>query len=593
VLVYGDPKFEADLGVLHAQLCALTRDALEHPYNLDRLRALLIACGQVEQGVHDTLVQAIPAGEAEPLIAAFRRATGHAAEAFYSLAYAQAVPLPLPGADAPAALNQMLQRLEGMANLPNIVVAVKLPEGFSFHAMYPEQYAVAAGQWLAEHTADRHTHAAVVVGIRSIGTTLAAVVATVLRAAGWQVHSFTVRPNGHPFARTVDLGDMSIAPSTLGLVVDEGPGISGSSMAATAASLVMAGIKAQNIAFLPGHANEPGGAGSPEVQNWWQRVPRYVASSESLAFDRLPLQQALAATLNQRVIQVDNVSGGVWRRFVYTDEADWPATCNYFERVKYLCTFQDGTKVLFKFLGLAAGSPSLKSTTDCAAVLLRQRATQGLAPPVLASVYGFVGTEWIEGEPLTCEMPQQEMAEVLGTYIARVAGPRLDDAEFTSATDALLQMLYVNTTEALGEAPASKVKHLRPASDCPRAAYGDGHLQPYEWTRNEAGQIRKVDGVGHDCDHTLVGKQPVVWDIAGAIVEWHLNPQAVEHLLAAYAAAGGRRFDPGTLHFYRLAYLAFRAGQCALGAEMHDPYERERLLTAYATYRQRLIETLG
>ena len=323
MLVYGDPKFETHLDVLHAQLCGLARRSQARPHDLDLLRSLLIACGQVEQGSHDALERGLAPAEAAPLITVFHQATAHAAAAFYSVAYRQPTPLPLPGVDAPAALRHLLKCLESLADqpnipVPNIPVTVKLPEGFSFHAMYPEQYAVAAGQWLADHEAQR-TQGAVVVGIRSIGTTLAAVVATVLRAAGWQVHSLTVRPNGHPYARQVDLGDSSFDSAMPALVVDEGPGISGSSMAATAMALVRAGIQAQNIAFLPGHANEPGGAGSPEVQTWWRAVPRYVAGHDVLTFNGLPLQQALAATLPEPVTQIENMSGGVWRQVVYPD----------------------------------------------------------------------------------------------------------------------------------------------------------------------------------------------------------------------------------------------------------------------------------
>ena len=118
-------------------------------------------------------------------------------------------------------------------------------------------------------------------------------------------------------------------------------------------------------------------------------------------------------------------------------------------------------------------------------------------------------------------------------------------------------------------------------------------MQPYEWIRRPNGELRKVDGAGHDCDHTLIGRQPVAWDIAGAIVEWQLDPRATERLLQAFHLAGGATIDAGTLPFYQAAYLAFRAGQCALAAQMHDPYERERLLAAYAAYRQRLVQQLG
>ena len=462
MLVYGDPKFETHLDVLHAQICGLTRRSQATPHDLDLLRSLLIACGQVEQGSHDALERVLAPAEAAPLITLFHQATAHAAAAFYSVTYRQPTPLPFPGVDAPAALRHLVECLESLADLPNLPVTVKLPEGFSFHAMYPEQYAVAAGQWLADHEAQR-TQGAVVVGVRSIGTTLAAVVATVLRAAGWQVHSLTVRPNGHPYARQVDLSDSSFDSAMLALVVDEGPGISGSSMAATAMALVRAGIQAQNIVFLPGHANEPGGTGSPEVQTWWRAVPRYVAGHDALTFNGLPLQQALAATLPEPVAQIENMSGGVWRQVVYPDASAWPAVCAHFERVKYRFTLQSGKQMLFKFLGLATQSAELTTTAAAAADLLRSRAERGLALPPLAASLGFVATPWIAGMPMAPGTPSPDMVAALGAYVARVSsGHRWGAPNSESPRIASPRCFMSMQTRPLARLPRRRLAALAP-----------------------------------------------------------------------------------------------------------------------------------
>ncbi len=44
-------------------------------------------------------------------------------------------------------------------------------------------------------------------------------------------------------------------------------------------------------------------------------------------------------------------------------------------------------------------------------------------------------------------------------------------------------MIYVNTSEACGEQVADKARQYGPSADSAPAAYGDGHLQPYEWLR--------------------------------------------------------------------------------------------------------------
>jgi hypothetical protein len=112
VLVYGDPKFTARLHPLHAQICVLAHRARKHPRDVDLLRSLLIACGQVEQGAHDALAEALPPAAAEPLVAAFHQATAHAAAAFYSLACRQPEPLPSPVEGVQFALNHLLRCLE-------------------------------------------------------------------------------------------------------------------------------------------------------------------------------------------------------------------------------------------------------------------------------------------------------------------------------------------------------------------------------------------------------------------------------------------------------------------------------------------------
>lgn len=603
MLVYGDAHFDGQLQALREQLGRLADRSLAAPHDLDLLRALLIACGQVEQAAHDALEQELPPLAAPPLVARFQAATAHAAAAFYALAHEEPGALPPPVIAAPAALRHLRRALDALQDAPDLAVTVKLPEGFSLHALYPEQYVAAAGQWLAEHAAQRE-QGAVVVGVRSIGTTLAAVVATVLRAAGWPVQSFTVRPGGHPFARRVALDGIALAPHAWALVVDEGPGISGSSLAATAAALAAAGLARANIVFLPGHGNGPGGAGSEEVQSWWRDTPCYVAGSAALTFGGRPLYAALAAALPEPASDWENLSGGTWRRQVYADEREWPAICTAFERVKYRCTLAGGRRVLFKFLGLAAHSPGLASTAAAAADLLAQRNRAGLAPPVLGATLGFVATEWVEGAPVTIDAATDaaidaapaparlQMAARLGDYIARVAGPPLGEAELAAATARLREMLYQNTLEALGEAPAARTRRLGDSVQPGCARYGDGRLQPHEWI-DCGGSLRKVDGVGHDYDHTLVGAQPVAWDIAGAVVEWQLDAAGGAQLLAAFAAAGGGAIAAPVLRFYQAAYLALRAGQCSLAAAVHDPYERDRLLAAYERYRNQLNELLA
>lgn len=75
-------------------------------------------------------------------------------------------------------------------------ISLRLPEGFAFYSVYPEAYGEAA-QRLTLHAPP------LVIGIRSIGSSLGAVTAAAL-GAGWPV---TVRPTGDPLARHLSITD--------------------------------------------------------------------------------------------------------------------------------------------------------------------------------------------------------------------------------------------------------------------------------------------------------------------------------------------------------------------------------------------------
>lgn len=88
------------------------------------------------------------------------------------------------------------------------VVSVKVPEGFAFYSLLPEQYCLAATKWMNEHAAGHRP--VLLVGVRSIGTTLSAVVRATLLQHRWKAGRITVRPFGDPFSAEVTL---SFTPS--------------------------------------------------------------------------------------------------------------------------------------------------------------------------------------------------------------------------------------------------------------------------------------------------------------------------------------------------------------------------------------------
>ena len=94
----------------------------------------------------------------------------------------------------------LLSKIESNESISSMTLSV--PEGFVYYGLYPETYIEAAEKFRSE----LEPHEVVVIGLRSIGTTLSALVAAQLKMSKCgKVHSFTVRPRGHPFSRKLEL----------------------------------------------------------------------------------------------------------------------------------------------------------------------------------------------------------------------------------------------------------------------------------------------------------------------------------------------------------------------------------------------------
>src|SRR5213075_2967684 len=103
-----------------------------------------------------------------------------------------------------------------------------------------------------------------VIGIRNVGTTLSAVVAASLSASGTPAHRTTVRPDGHPFDRKLRLRTWqqqwlqnAVKERARFFVVDEGPGLSGSSFLSVGEALVAHGISADRITLIGTREADP------------------------------------------------------------------------------------------------------------------------------------------------------------------------------------------------------------------------------------------------------------------------------------------------------------------------------------------------
>ena len=408
-----------------------------------------------------------------------------------------------------------------LLELPSLV-ELRVPEGFAFYALYPEAYVEAARRLAL-------TRPPFVIGIRSIGTTLGAMVAAALNAGP----PVTVRPHGDPYARQVQLPE-ALPTDRHFVIVDEGPGMSGSSFGSVADALEARRVPRERIAFVPSHSGDLGPEASEAHRRRWQAAQRPAAEFDS---------RWLGA------------------RFESLREFD---TAGISARRKYVAE-KGGQTLLVKFAGLGRlGAQKLE--------MARKFATAGLSPEPVGLMHGFLVERW-HGEARPLGESEKPLAEI-GHYIGTRA--RLFPAEDNSGAslEQLLEMARRNVAIALGSAASDRIPDVPQVSM--KRVRTDNKLDRREWLRLPDGRLLKSDALDHHQAHDLTGCQDAAWDVAGAICEFGLNEREAD----AVVAATGCHIDRQLLDFYRVPYAAFRLGQAVLGEQPAERYaaELERLL---------------
>jgi hypothetical protein len=575
MLVYGDPQFEIESGELIRRLAAFLHNSEQA--NLDDCRDLLVPAGQFEQAAADHLEKS---GEWPLWSQPVQGITDTAARIFVSRFDGQNEKSPVA-------------QLSDLSNFPACILNVKIPEGFAFYSLFPEQYVVAARAWahsIATQQAGR-VGTAFIVGLRSIGTTLSAVVMAALRMIGWDVQRITVRPRGDPFSRTVELPKIS-KTFDYALVVDEGPGMSGSSMAAACQALLQGGFSEKQVIFFPGHDKDPGPAASVTVRSCWERLPRAYAPLSTLRWSGAGLKDILVKEterlLSNPVVEIQDLSAGAWRKHLFPAGEDWPAIAPNFERMKFRIMCENREAVLWKFAGL--GLSPRGEATILSEQMRRQYflAQAGYTPPALKGA-GFLALPWINGHALTAA-DFDDVWERIVDYLVIAAREPLGKAKQEHAFSRLKEILYWNTQKDFGDDLAQELKCFSATLEHPwnLPAYGDGRMAPHEWIRSNGGTIFKADSCSHDFDHTIVGEQSILWDVAAVFVEWNLNPIERERFLSRIADRLGIKVNSALARFYELSYAAFKLGlfTYALEGAHGIPDEEQRLKKALTRCRE-------
>ncbi|MGH9412474.1 MAG: hypothetical protein ACRD0Y_01925 [Terriglobales bacterium] len=434
------------------------------------------------------------------------------------------------------------------AHLPLATAAVQLSafEGIRFYALSPAGYAEAARRWRREQA--QANAAAWVIGLRSMGSVLAPVVAAALETRDCRTRCLTLRPSGAPDQRQLQVeSSLQVAMQRWRgefLIVDEGPGLSGSSFAGTVAALRGIGIAPQRIALLPSWTPEPSRLSNAyAAQNWasWR-----VYAAAGLAVPGEDAQDA---------------SGGKWRQILGTHECEpvWPQH----ERRKFLC---GRGRVLLKFGGFGRYG---HATRERAAELARRGWGPALAPQSGDAGEGWISYRRIPAAPLV--RPGAAWCEFAGRYLAFVAQAyRRQDS--VPPSPELQEMVSANLEQAQ-EPPEGPVAAL------------DGRMLPCEWGETARGYV-KFDGTDHGDDPFFPGPADIAWDLAAVAVEF--GKARGRAVLDAYCRASGethRALAP-RLVWHGRAYTAFRAGYCELAAAQTTSPDRERFTQQALRYRR-------
>jgi len=439
---------------------------------------------------------------------------------------------------------------------PRGELSVSRPEGFAYYALHPLDFAdVISSVRLS-------APCAVVIGIRSIGTTLSASAAAKLRSMDIATSRTTVRPAGHPYDRRTtlnqaqrDLVKHGLSQDATFIVCDEGPGRSGSSLLSVAEALEAEGVGPGRILLLCSNQPNPDALCAPRAAERWQHY-RSIASAQT---KRLPAEAGRY------------LGGGEWRTVFVPEDRPWPATWPQTERLKFLS--RDGRRV-FKFEGHGCYGEQVRRREE-------MLSASEFGRPYLGREAGFGIHEVVNGIPAQ----SGDISPALLRHFARYCAWRSASFPAAASEDGLPQletMASINCEQELGFAPELHLEIEHPVV-C------DGRMQPHEWIAAGGGRWIKLDASTHGDDHFFPGPTDIAWDLAGLCVEWELNAECRNFLFEEYSRLSGDR--PHTrLTGYELAYAAFRLGWSRMAAaSVAGSFDEHLLLQDAERYRRALV----
>lgn len=579
MIVYRDQRTRAEPRHLLSDLRSgmLRLETAAHPVH-DAAAELLIRLGTLESAVADTIFA--DADGIHPIACRFREASTALGHVVWHTWRGQ----PEAAVRWCRQCSASLAYLE-IQSLPP-TVEMRTPEGYAHYAVYPETYLEAARRCHAE----LGVFDAVCLGLRTIGCSLAAVAAAALEELGCRVVSHTLRPRGHPFHRspilTPELGATFAAKHNARfLVIDEGPGISGSSLGGTAELLHGLGIRDDRILLFPSWPCDGTALQSSIARAHWPRHQQFIASFDEVWVESGRLTDGLPAG------RLRDYSAGAWRGDLYSDQTQHPPVHPQHERRKYLLD-SGASRVSAGARWLSFSGLGGRAATSLHRA--RRLAENGFVPPPESIVHGFLVRRFVQGAPTSADQVDRSLLETVASYLAHLS---LEHRAEPSVSEASLRhMTTINVAEGLGEEWLERLQAILPTESeawYERPVALDGRMLPHEWIRTRSGYL-KTDALDHHDDHFFPGCQDVAWDVAAACLEFDLHGTKRHRLVERYRDLSRDQTIGARLRHHAVSYLAFRLGYTTLAsATLGETADGGRFAADARRYRRLLRLELG
>jgi hypothetical protein len=528
--VFRDGRKSVTTSLLIEDLAATLRNLQGTPADRCVMLDALIRAGELESAFSDQGFAA-----AQPVARLTDALAWHLVHGTARVRYYEELLSPIRASDTPQTLQ------------------ISPPEGFSYYGLNPADFIELA------RSVCRIGDTVAIVGIRSIGITLSAVVAAALSSPDHPLDRISVRPSGHPYDRVAGFSaeqirwiEEKIRQSSRFVVVDEGPGRSGSTFLSVAEALVALGVAAERLILLGTRQPQLGELCAKNAGPRWSRFQFSPAEPRS----------------SRRFQGCAYIGSGEWRKHFISDQSKWPACWPQMERSKFISP--DG-KHFLKFEGMGRIGEEVRTRAQ-------HLAKTGFGCPVEDAGDGYSAYRVVTGRPLEGGDLSLKVLERVARYCSMRAS---DFRNESAAPDPLADMLNFNVQQEFGIECGLSDDDLTIGE----RVVADGHMQPYEWLLTRESTILKSDAVSHGDDHFFPGPISIAWDLAGIIIEWELANDARQFLLNRFREYSGQKLDR-SLDAFCLAYSVFRMSLCKMAIPTADHLEKERLRWSYAHYRK-------